>query len=80
MAQDFSVHKHSVKHGRVKFRSRSDYGWCAAQGSDVDKRLAQLEGEAKGENADQSDSYLSDLQALAHSTRAKIQVGALSVC
>ena len=46
-----------------------------AQGSDVDKRLAQLEGEAKGENADQSDSYLSDLQALSHSTRAKIQVG-----
>ena len=46
----------------------------------MDKRLAQLEGEAKGENADQSDSYLSDLQALAHSTRSKIQVGGSSVC
>lgn len=46
-----------------------------AQGSGAEKRLAQLEGEAKGENADQKDSYLSDLEALAHRTRSKIQVG-----
>ncbi len=60
-----------------KWSSESMPEGCSdvAQGSDVDKRLAQLEGEAKGENADQSDSYLSDLQALSHSTRAKIQVG-----
>lgn len=38
-------------------------------------RLAKFEGEVKGENADQEDSYLSDLDSLAHRTRAKIQVG-----
>ena len=41
----------------------------------MDRRLAKFEGEVKGENADQEDSYLSDLEALAHRTRAKIQVG-----
>ena len=42
----------------------------------MDRRLAKFEGEVKGENADQEDSYLSDLDSLAHRTRAKIQVGA----
>ena len=41
----------------------------------MEKRLASLEGEAKGENADQKDSYLSDVEALAHRTRSRIQVG-----
>ena len=32
----------------------------------------------KGENVDQKDKYVSDLQALAHSTRSQIQVEASS--
>ena len=44
----------------------------------MDSRLAKFEGEVKGENEGQKDSYLSKVQFLAHSARAKVQVRASS--
>ena len=45
----------------------------ATQGMDVDRKLASFQAEVKGENADGKDSYLTDLESLAGSTKAKVQ-------
>ena len=43
----------------------------ATQGADVDRKLASFAAEVKGENADDKDSYLTDLESLAGSTRCR---------
>ena len=45
----------------------------ATQGTDADRKVATFEAEVKGENADNKDSYLTELEALAGSTKAKVQ-------
>ena len=46
---------------------------CATQGTDVDRKLASFQAEVKGENADNKDGYLTDLESLTGSTKAKVQ-------
>ena len=46
---------------------------CPTQGTDVDRKLASFQAEVKGENADNKDGYLTDLESLAGSTKAKVQ-------
>ena len=46
---------------------------CVTQGTDVDRKLASFQAEVKGENADNKDGYLTDLESLTGSTKAKVQ-------
>ena len=64
---------YSVPISNAKVRFRIIELICITQGMDVDRKLASFEARVKGENADDKDSYLTDLESLACSTKTKVQ-------